>query len=579
MERISILFSILLAGYLSWSIFKGKALAFKFVSALILFTSTVALTGFISGSLGQRVDGIAVFFGSMISLILGKILINLDSKKTLALNVPDLSASQALNHKGDKSSWVFLCAFLGWAVLNLYLSSWQIIPQSVSVDSAAHYSLVRYLYEYKHLPASDWSFLWEIANYPFGFHLTVAIAATLFGVDPFYVMWIFAALLMGIVVATACTMIYSDLRTRLYAAVVAVLWAFAMFLVSPYITESYSRSGFYPMVLGLVYIVMFIWCLRCFAEITWGKIFFVSIALSGMGLTYPQWLPLLFLMYAYLVYIKIGLSGARRIVVLLIPIIISTAIGADFVLRNWDGLKYIYNIEGGVSMDSRYLAILAGGSFLLLLSISFKKMSEGAQVTIAISLENLCRDYIFVLLIVVGLVGLVVISKVIAGFGGMYPIYKYAYVLTPLFILFLSQSYVFRKGEGIREQFKIAIPAVVLLGTLLHFGLHKFSPAIQENEFNALKWVKKNIANDSVTYLNEAPFPLFGYAITGKPQTKGEFEWWVHPSPQFEAWKSQAGPGEIAIRSYVREDVVEKNNNGNFQVLYKDGDCVVIKKI
>lgn len=579
MERISILCSILFISYLSWSIFKKNTLAFKFIGTLVLFVSTVALSGFVSGSLGMGVNGNSVFFGALIFLILGKILVVLDSKKFTAQNVNALGELPVFNQVRDKSSWIFLCALLGWAVLNLHLASWQIIPQSLSVDSAAHYSLVRYLYENKHLPDSDWSFLWEIAHYPFGFHLTTVIIANLFGVDPFYVIWIFTALLMGVVVASVCTMIYSDLRSRQHMAVAATLWAFAMFVVSPYIIESYSRSGFYPMVLGLVYIVMFIWCLRSFAEITRGKVFFVSIVLAGMGLTYPQWLPILVLIYAYLVYTKVNASGASRMLVLLIPITISVAIGVNFALLNWEGLRYIYNIEGGVVQDLSYLVLLLAGSALLILLVSFKKLT---------------RDYFFVLLFVILQIGLVVASKKMVGLGGMYAIYKYAYILTPIFILLISQGYFFNKGEGVREKFGVAIPIVVLLGTFSSFSFHdgfhsgfqnfrsalnKYSPAIRENEFHALEWVRKNIVNDQVTYVGDAPFPLFGYAITGKVQAKGEFGWWVLPSLQFESWKLQAGSGEIAVRPHVQESVGEQNSGGDFQVLYKEGDCVVVKKI
>lgn len=582
MERISILLSILAIGYLSRTLFKEKSRAFIFTAALVLFASTAVLSGFVSGSLSGGVNGYVVFFGAMVFLILGKIIVIYDGKNKLVQDAASLSSLPSISRVDKKSSWIFVCAFLSWTALTLYMSSWQITPHGVSVDSAAHYSLVRYLYESRHLPSGDWPFLWEIAHYPFGFHLTTAIIANLFGVNPIYVMWIFAALLMGVVVASVCTMIYCDLHVRGSVAVLATLWAFAMFAVSPYVAESYSRSGFYPMVLGLVYIVMFIWCMRCFTEITWGKIFFISIALAGMGLTYPQWLPLLFVMYAYFVYSKGNVSGQNKMVVFLIPTTIASAFGIYFALQNWDGLKYIYNIEGGIVQNPYYLAMLAGGCFFLILLTSYKK---------------LCLDYVFLLLAVVALVCIVAVSKVMAGFGGMYPIYKYAYVLTPLFILFIAQGYFFNRGDGILQGgFKVAIPVVVLLGTFssfsvhsgFHSGLQNFKGVISplttcltKSEFNVLEWVRNNAASENVTYLGDAPFVLFGYAVTGKTQNKGEFGWWVQPRVPLDAWGAQADSGEIAVLSltHLQEDIGRYVSGGHFEVLYESEDGVVLKKI
>jgi MFS family permease len=454
-------------------------------------------------------------------------------------------------------------------LFSLNLSSWQITPHGYSVDSAAHYALVRFLYDYKHLPGSDWSFLWEIAHYPFGFHLTTAILSTLIGVSPFYVMWIFSAFLMGVVVASVCTMVFSDLRPRKTFAFIASVWSFAMFVVSPYVMESYSISGFYPMVLGLVFIAMFVWCLRIITELTKGLVFFVTIAFAGMGLTYPQWLPILYLLYIYLVYTRPNAIGVNKIIALAIPLLASAIIGLGFAAQHWAGLKYIYNIEGGVPKDLRYIALLLLGSSLLIFSTSYHKQQ---------------RDYLFVLFILILQVGLVVVSKKLAGLGGLYPMYKYAYVLTPIFILVLAQEYQCDNKLRKYANYKLAVPILILLASGINaYHMHSLlrpSPAyLKVNEYHVLKWVAKNTVNKSVAYMGEAPFPLFGYAITGKAQFHGEFGWWVQPTIQLEAWEEQASKGEVAILLHVKDGEGKQFDHAKFQVLYKEGDCVAIQKV
>lgn len=567
MEQILILASLLMLGYLAHRIFSEQPLPFRIVSTLVFFTSTIALSGFIAGSIGAPVNAYAVFIGSSALFAIGLMLLahekNAPVEMAAGTNVPAESGYE----KRPAGTWVFLLILFAWLILNLFMASGQAIPHGASVDAAAHYALVRYLHDFARLPGADWSFLWEIAHYPFGFHLTTVIVSRLADASPFYVMWILAAMLMGVVVASVSTMLYSDVARGGRQATLVTLWAFIMFAVSPYVTEAYARSGFYPMVLGLVYIVTFIWFLRNVGKIQKVTALFVSTAFSGMALTYPQWLPIVFFIYLYIVIKDPIATKRQQLLYVLIPALCAGAVGLDFLVQHWKGLRYIYNIEGGVERNFSYLWILTPTAFAVMY-----KLWQGQR-----------RKYLVASLIVMAQVVLVVINKSINGLGGMYPIYKYAYVLTPVLILMLAQGLTLEASEPGYAKYKpilaIAILTVIVLVTDFHSGRVVRAPAcITANEYRALEWVKTNVKNSDVYYVGSPLTPLFGYAITGKPQSNGRFEWWLESPLKLSEWLPHASPGDAAMVTGDASEVKKYIDDGKLKALHVEGDSYVIQK-
>jgi hypothetical protein len=187
-----------------------------------------------------------------------------------------------------RSSLPLLLVFVLVWLIGLRLAWPSMLPVSTSVDEVNHWLLVDYLVRHGALPHGDEArSLVEMAEYPFGAHLPIALAARWLGFASPYLLHPFATLYLALLAAFAYALV-AELGHRWVAlvAVPVLLWPAA------YTLGAIAHDFFLAQLFGVACLVAAAYWATARRRI--GQAALPPLVLSGVGLlfSYPSLLPI-----------------------------------------------------------------------------------------------------------------------------------------------------------------------------------------------------------------------------------------------------------------------------------------------
>lgn len=474
----------------------------------------------------------------------------------------------------------FLWIVGSWSAVLLALDGrGHLFPVSSSVDSAAHYALAEYIRAHAALPHADFPFLWEIAKYPFGFHLSVALLSRLFGVPLIQLIYptaiFISALTVGAVFASSSELVPSGRRLGplLAALLVATSWHFV---------NSIGPNSFWPMNLAILIILVFAWILSKSPVIELQTLIELGILEGGLILTYAHWAGIPLLLLAGDSLLSIREARLNKLLATVLLGAYSVCIAIIFAHDRVQAGSYILGVEGGITRDLMLI--------LKLLCVTIVLASIGATRLWA------SKGKVFVVLAFVVLLHAAAffLAKQLFSFGSYYVVLKLIYPLIPVLAVCASASVepISAVVDRIHERLLIerfsrrqALSAAwtLLIGIHLAIFIGKvrphslMRPMISEATYHAALWTKENIRDSSVVYLADGPTSLWLYAITGKPLKTTLPEWWIKPGTSLPQWVQTAAKNEIALIPAANGDVHLPESHA-LRSLFSEGTAEVVAR-
>ncbi len=178
------------------------------------------------------------------------------------------------------------------------------------------------------------------------------------------------------------------------------------------------------------------------------------------------------------------------------------------------------------------------------------------------------------------------------GFFWFYPYSKAYYLLTypaAIFLLIglkdivsnLNISPTIKSSTALKASFlMILLGSVIISGQLVSMGVKMTGNqelAMSPNQYDVALWAKDNFPEGHLAYLGATPQDLWFYVVSGHEPTDPVMVLGPPLDEYFEKWYITAEVGDVVVLLDINR--INNVSTGNFEVLYKRGNAVVLKKI
>lgn len=467
--------------------------------------------------------------------------------------------------------------FAGFLVMAYQFSSDSPL-QGGGVDPVHHFLLADYILSSRHIVHEYIPSLgWDMSYYPFGVHLVMASVSIISGIDIFFIMSLFAAVILSLV-AVSTYLVAARLlpeESPVYKAV-PLLVLFATFPLNYFIDT--IHSGFYlAMVFGEIcfmtaaLLLVFYWNFR-------SRLFIVLLVftVSALCVSYTIYVPVIFAAFG-LIILALNLTdkiGLRKMIVDSALFYIPTlAVMLMFLNRNFGGGVGIIHHEGGTTIPTFHVI----GYFFIILSasglaVSFKRWREILPLQILTILTIL-------------MVAVLLFLKVYIDFGSFYIIYKMAYLLIlPLSVFSsIAVGWGLDRTKGLLDsRMSKGAHAVVMLLTFSLmaykigvFRLRMHTP-LNSSEYITARWVQKNLKTDELAYIVDSGMKAYwiNNGVIKNPRDGTSTKLLNGLMPSYEKWLGD--PYEYPTA--VTDNITAAESNPSVRVLFRSGKSGVVQK-
>lgn len=479
-----------------------------------------------------------------------------------------------------KTGWVEFAAstavFAGFLVMAYQFSSDSPL-QSGSVDAVHHFLLADYILSSRHL-AHEYipSLGLDMSYYPFGVHLILASVSIISGIDIFFIMSLFAAVILSLVAVPIYLVAARALPESPVYKAVPLLVLFAA-LPLKYFINTIHDGFFLSMLFGEICFMTAALLLVCYWNFR-SRLFIVFLVLtvSALCVSYTIYVPVIFAAFG-LTILALALTGKKGLSGIIVDSVLfyipSIAVLLTFLNRSFGGGIGVIHHEGYTTIPTPHVI---GYSFIVLsasgLAVSFKRWREILPLQILVILTIL-------------MVAVLLFLKVYIDFGSFYIIYKMAYLLIPQLAVFSSIAVGWGLGrtKGLLDsRMSKGAHAVVMLLTFSLmaykigvFRLRVHTP-LNSSEYITARWVQKNLKTDELAYILDSGMKAYwiNNGVIKNPRDGTSTKLLNGLMPSYEKWLGD--PYEYPTA--VTDNITAAESDPSARVLFRSGNSGVVQK-
>ncbi len=470
--------------------------------------------------------------------------------------------------------------FVGWAVT--VVGVWLVFvvpslpsfyPPTGGIDAVLHYLETNYIFENRALPHDFYRlspYLGEMASFPPGAAMFVALVAQLLALPPLVVMHPFAALVRGLAagyVFLITDRLLPDGRGRALAALAGPLFLFvpATYFVGALVKELYYFGTVLAELLALA-ILAHVTDFACCARRR-SLAYFVLLTL-GLALGYTPWLGIPSISVAIALLVQDRAWWRRAVDMLLVLLPLGCLLAVFLPGRAAAGVD-VLQYEGGIVKPSVTVLgwpLLLSGAIGLAVAVRSRRRYWMALVVLAVCLAQLVAFYV---------------AAEVLHLSARYHYFKNVYLLIhPLAILgALGLVAVTRSALGQGRTFlaQAATTAIVLLLAVasLIVGPSVWSgPVLTPDLVNVANWAKTHVERDQIGYRVTHAMAAYWLhcGILGNPRADFRAENWLElPRMTLAEWL-EAGTWP----TYFLVQDMRELPTGRYEVLYRKGDTALL---
>ena len=588
MIELLILIIGLFASYLFIiSVYQNQTLMKLIVSMVAMFMSFLILLGYYLDRFGMPI--FSAYTLIIFLFIAGAILL-----KDRQLLRPDIEIDRKF-----ELGFIFILT-VGFIVYILP-SIPSLFPVARIGDSAMHYAISTFITEHNSLmfSGSPYTLFPQWDQYPFGLHLNVAFVSMVLNKYPIVVLYPFmviisvlnAAVLYGLVVE-------SKISGRLFG------------LLPPFVALSFYLSmdmvrvqATWAMAFGIFLVLMFIWLIMDYIKNPDIK-GLIPLALIEIAIifSYPYWaaIPIATLLFVLLWKKGIDLSTKDRLVHISLFSLVVGVFTIDYAIlivtlaKNVIGLgDYNISFVRFLPFDIFGWRIEEPNPFIIdminnVMTIFFI-LAIVSAVKSAVDRKNKLMAYFFAAALLQTLIlGLCVLFLDFR----VYPYSKAYYLLTypaAIFLLiglkdialYLNISPIIKNSTVLKASFlMILLGFVIISGQLVSMGVKMTGNqelAMSPDQYDVALWAKDNLPEGPLTYLGATPQDLWFYVVSGHEPTDPIMVLGPPLDEYFEKWYRTAEVRDVVVLLDINR--INNVSTDNFEVLYKRGNAVALKKI
>lgn len=468
-------------------------------------------------------------------------------------------------------------------------------------DSAMHYAISTFITEHNSLmfSGSPYTLFPQWDQYPFGLHLNAAFVSMVLNKDPIVVLYPFIVIIS---VLTAAVLYGIVIQSKISGRLFGLLPSFVA--LSFYLSMDMVRvQATWAMVFGIFLVLMFIWLIMDYIKNP-GIKRLIPLALIEIAIvfSYPYWaaIPIATLLFVLLWEKGINLSMKDRLVHISLFSLVVAAFTIDYAIlivtmaKNVIGLgDYNVSFVRFLPFDIFGWRIEEPNPFIIDMINNVMTIFFILAILSAVKSAMDGKNKLFVYFFAAAL-----LQTLILGAGVLfldfrvYPYSKAYYLLTypaAIFlliglkdiVLYLNISPIIKNSTVLKASFlMILLGSVVISGQLVSMGVKMTGNqelAMSPDQYDVALWAKDNLPEGHLAYLGATPQDLWFYVVSSHEPTDPIMVLGPPLDEYFEKWYLTAEVEDVVVLLDINR--INNVSVDNFEVLYKRGSAVALKKI